>query len=177
VAEESVNQEQAKTGRGGSLLNVLMIVILAMISSAGGGVVTFMLLKRTINLQAAGQGLEDGAAADREKEAALLAKSAVLPLEPFVVNLADTEVSRYLRIKISLMVDDKSRQKEVEENLALQIKVRDVILQCLTMKTSQDLISEEGKNKLRREIQEKIAGYFTEPKLVEVMFTEFVIQL
>ena len=39
--------------------------------------------------------------------------------------------------------------------------------------TAQD----EGKNKLRREIQDKIALYFRGPKLVDIMFTEFVIQL
>ena len=32
------------------------------------------------------------------------------------------------------------------DNQALQLKVRDVILQSLTAKTSQDLINEEGKN-------------------------------
>jgi len=47
----------------------------------------------------------------------------------------------------------------------------------LTAKRSQDLINVEGKNRLRREIQEKVAVYFPTPKLVDVMFTEFVIQL
>jgi flagellar FliL protein len=67
--------------------------------------------------------------------------------------------------------------KEVVENQALTLKVRDVILQTLTRKTSQDLTSEEGKNKLRSEIQEQVGHYFKEPKLTDVMFTEFVIQL
>ena len=107
----------------------------------------------------------------------MLEKGAVVPLDPFVVNLADTEAPRYLRIKISLMVDDKAKIEEVVENQALQLKVRDVILQTLTRKTSQDLINEEGKNKLRHEIQEEVQGFFKEPKLMDVMFTEFVIQL
>jgi flagellar basal body-associated protein FliL len=82
-----------------------------------------------------------------------------------------------LRIKVSLMVNDKAKVKEVEENTALQLKVRDVILETLTKKTSHELINEEGKKKLREEIHQKITGYFKEPKLVDVMFTEFVIQL
>jgi len=57
------------------------------------------------------------------------------------------------------------------------LKVRDVILESLTAKHSQDLINSEGKNKLRQEIQQKVAVYFRAPKLVDVMFTEFVIQL
>ena len=59
----------------------------------------------------------------------MLQKSAVLPLDPFVVNLADPDAARYLRIKISLMIDNKSKVKDISENQALQLKVRDVILQ------------------------------------------------
>jgi len=180
VAEETVVQEEdpkpAKSGAIGKLGKMLLIAVLALASSAGGGVVSFMLMKRTINLNADAIGSEHNEA-DAEKIAEMLHKSAVLALEPFVVNLADPDAPRYLRIKISLMIDDKKKEKELAENQALQLKVRDVILQSLTAKTSQELINEEGKNKLRHEIQEKIAVYFLEPKLVDVMFTEFVIQL
>jgi flagellar FliL protein len=101
----------------------------------------------------------------------------VLPLEPFVVNLADEDAARYLRIKISLLVDDKSKVAQIAANQPLQQKVRDVILQSLTAKTSQEIMNEEGKNKLRHELQDKVALYFRDPKVVDVMFTEFVIQL
>jgi flagellar FliL protein len=180
VAEETVVQEEqgkpAKGGAVGKIGKVLMIVVLALVSSAGGGVVSFMLMKRMISLNPPGDPKEHSEA-DAEKIAEMLHKSAVLALEPFVVNLADPDAPRYLRIKVSLMVDDKTKEKELAENQALQQKVRDVILQSLTAKTSQELINEEGKNKLRHEIQEKITMYFKEPKLVDVMFTEFVIQL
>lgn len=181
MAEETDEQEvitpPAKSGS--SIGKMLLIVILAVLSSAGGGVITFVLINRTLNVQAkTGTDQADKSKeAEQEKIAKLLEKSAVLPLEPFVVNLADADAARYLRIKISLMIDDKSKVKEVTENQPLQLKVRDVILESLTTKTSQDLINEEGKNKLRHELQEKVALYFRAPKLVDVMFTEFVIQL
>jgi flagellar protein FliL len=179
VPEEPVEeQEVIPPARGGlSVGKIMMIVVLALLSSAGGGVVSFVLISRTMNAQAKGPDVDRSKEAEQERIAAMLQKSAVLPLEPFVVNLADTDSARYLRIKISLMIDDKSKVKEISENQALQLKVRDVILQSLTAKTSQDLINEEGKNKLRRELQEKVGLYFREPKLVDIMFTEFVIQL
>jgi flagellar FliL protein len=120
---------------------------------------------------------EEEARKKEEEIVEALEHGAVVPLEPFVVNLADQDSARYLRIKVSLMVDDKDKVKEVIENQALTLKVRDVILQTLTRKTSKDLTNEEGKNKLREEIQEGIGHYFREPKLTDVMFTEFVIQL
>ena len=184
MAEETVVEEQQAqpAAKGGSsIVKMLMIVVLALVSSAGGGVVSFMLLSRTMGVQAAPAGEHaeggEGEAEAEENLAEALEKSAVLPLEPFVVNLADTEAARYLRIKISLMIDDKALLPHVVENQALQLKVRDIILQSLTNKTSRELINEDGKNKLRHEILEKVAVYFREPKLVDVMFTEFVIQL
>ncbi|HLH32933.1 MAG TPA: flagellar basal body-associated FliL family protein [Terriglobia bacterium] len=176
VDEQEVVQPAAKAPS--SIGKMLMIVLLAVVSSAGGGVVSFVLINRTLSAQAKGVDNPDKSReAEQEKIAAMLQKSAVLPLEPFVVNLADADAARYLRIKISLMIDDKSKVKEISENQPLQLKLRDVILQSLTAKTSQEIINEEGKNKLRHEIQEKVGLYFREPKLVDVMFTEFVIQL
>src|SRR5262249_7409605 len=168
-------EQPPKPAKSGTLSKMLLIALLALLSSASGGFVSFILISRTLNKEAKATAKEE--ASEHEKIAAMLQKSAVLPLEPFVVNLADTDSARYLRIKISLMVDDKSKAKELSENQVLQLKVRDVILQSLTAKTSRDLINEEGKNKLRDEIREKIAVYFEESKLVDVMFTEFVIQL
>jgi len=175
--ETEVEEQEVKPTpkKNGSIGKMLMIIVLALVSSAGGGVVSFMLISRTLSAQA--KAAENPEKAEQEKIAEMLEKSAVIPLEPFVVNLADAEAARYLRIKISLMVDDKGRVKEVAENQALQLKVRDVILESLTAKRSQDLINAEGKNKLRHELQEKVGVYFRAPKLVDVMFTEFVIQL
>jgi flagellar FliL protein len=179
ITEEVEEQEQlpeVKSG-GSAIGKMLMVVLLALASSAGGGVVSWILISRTMIARPAVTEEEANEKAEEEKMAELLEKSAVLPLEPFVVNLADADAARYLRIKISLMVDDKTKITAIEENQALQLKVRDVILQSLTVKTSQDLINESGKNKLRHEILEKVAVYFRDPKLVDVMFTEFVIQL
>jgi flagellar FliL protein len=173
-AEDQPKETPPKKG-GSSMSKMLLIVVLALGSSAAGSVISFVLISRTLGVQ--GKPSEKPEKPEQEKVAEMLEKSAVIPLEPFVVNLADTDAARYLRIKISLMVDDKSKLKEVSENQALQLKVRDVILESLTAKRSQDLINAEGKKNLRHEIQDKVAVYFRAPKLVDVMFTEFVIQL
>ena len=172
-------KEPQPSPKGGfSIGKILLVVVLALVSSAGGGVLSFVLIKQALlPVQAAEKAAEKSEKVEQEKFAELLEKCAVLPLEPFVVNLADTDAARYLRIKISLMVDDKTKLKDLAENQALQLKLRDVILESLTAKRSQDLINAEGKNKLRHELQEKVAVYFRAPKLVDVMFTEFVIQL
>jgi flagellar FliL protein len=162
----------AKSSNSGSLVMMLVIVLL---SNAAGAGTTWFFVRRALAAQLAPAA--EGQSKETVDVAAQLEKSAVIPLEPFVVNLADSDAARYLRIKISLMIDDKAKIKSVEENQALQLKVRDVILQTLTRKTSKDLINDEGKNKLRHEIQDEVGKFFKEPKLNDVMFTEFVIQL
>jgi flagellar FliL protein len=177
VEEKDENTEETAQPKPPSPIGkILLIVVVALASSAGGGVLSWFLISKTINAQAHSEAA-DPAKQKEDEVAEALEKGGALALEPFVVNLADADAARYLRIKVSLMVDDKHAIKELTENLALQMKVRDVVLQMLTVKTSSELMDEEGKKKLREEIHAKIAAYFRKPKLVDVMFTEFVIQL
>ena len=157
-----------------SLPKIALVVVIALVSSIGGSVISWFLISKTM-LKAEAKAPEADKKVDEVAQA--IEKGGAIALEPFVVNLADTAAPRYLRIKISLMIDDATKLKELTDNSALQLKLRDVILQTLTGKTSADLITDEGKKQLRSEIQSKIAGYFKKPKLVDVMFSEFVIQL
>ncbi len=185
MAEETAAPDAAAAEKPGPSSNrglIIVVVLVSLISSAAGSGLTAYLVGKAIAklpvASAAAEGTPESEAAKKEAELAeAIEHGAVVPLDPFVVNLADQDAARYLRIKVSLMVDDKSRVKEIIENQALTLKVRDVILQTLTRKTSHELINDEGKNKLRAEIQSGIERYFKEPKLTDVMFTEFVIQL
>ncbi len=178
VKEKNEAVETPAPAKASSIGKVLLIAVIALVSSAGGGAMSWFLTTKTMNAEAkSSAAAEDPAKKKADELAEAIEKGGALPLEPFVVNLADTDAARYLRIRVSLMIDDKNAIKEATENTALQMKVRDVILQALTVKTSQELINEEGKTKLREQIREKIEVYFKKPKLVDVMFTEFVIQL
>jgi flagellar FliL protein len=195
VADEQPEQPNAEKApaeakpKGGGIMGKLMLVAsVALTSAVSAGAVSWFVASRALaNLQPAeaatpktAPGAEEPAETGKHDVADVareIENWAALPLEPFVVNLADTDSARYLRIKISLMIDDKSELPHLEENKALQLKLRDVILQMLTQKTSRDLINEEGKNKLREDIRAKVSAFIRKPKVVDVMFTDFVIQL
>ena len=181
MAEETPVAEPAPKSKSSNSGSLIMMVVIVLLSNALGAGATWFFVRRAMAaVVVPGEEGKPGEGKHGEEVvdmAELLEKSAVVPLEPFVVNLADADVARYLRIKISLMVDDKSKVKEVEENQALQLKIRDMILQTLTKKTSQDLMHDEVKKKLRKEIQDEVGPFFKAPKLNDVMFTEFVIQL
>ena len=182
MPEEKVEEVAKPEVKGGGMMQKVMFVIaITLASSLSGGVVSWIITTRTLssisNPAKEAQPASKEPPKQEDAVAEALEKGGVLPMDPFVVNLADPDSARYLRIKVSLMLNDKTGMQQIQDNQALQIKLRDVILQTLTQKTSQDLNNEEGKNKLRHEIQTKVEGYFKNPKLVDVMFTDFVIQL
>ncbi len=152
----------------------LLVLILVVAGSAGGGVVSWVLISRSGVLPEAAVEVPDEEEEVDPAEAVrtLMENGAAVPLAPFVVNLADSDAPRYLRVTVSLMIDDKTTVEEVTENSAVVSKSRDIILQTLSRKTSAELIDEDGKNHLRAEILENLEPYFHEPKVVDVMFTE-----
>lgn len=92
-------------------------------------------------------------------------------LPPFVVNLADPNARRYL--KVVLEVEMTGNPELLEGN---QAKIRDALLMLLSSKTSQELSTLEGKILLRKEIVDRLNQAIGQPKVSRVYFTDFVIQ-
>ena len=72
-------------------------------------------------------------------------ESAAVMLEPFLVNLADKESSRFLRVSLQLVIDNKKlaaelgAKEEGGEHAVLKAKLRSAILELLTEQTSDKL--------------------------------------
>lgn len=92
-------------------------------------------------------------------------------LPAFVVNLADPNARRYL--KVVLDVEMTGNPELLEANMA---KVRDSLLMLLSSKTSQELATLEGKIMLRKEIVDRLNQALGQAKVARVYFTDFVIQ-
>jgi flagellar protein FliL len=99
----------------------------------------------------------------------------LIPLDPFVVNLADREASRFLRVTIKLVVDDEEIAKEVEHHEISKSRVRSAILEVLSGQESAKLTTPEGKAELKRVIAEH-AGKALHTEVRDVLFTDFVVQ-
>jgi len=94
-------------------------------------------------------------------------------LESMIVNLADTESPRYLKIKIDLESDASKPEEEFNKRLP---QLKDAILTLLTSKTYSDISEPDGKLKLKEEIALKANELFEKFKVKKVYFTEFVVQ-
>jgi flagellar FliL protein len=100
----------------------------------------------------------------------------IIPLEPFVVNLADTGATRFLRVTLSLVVQDEEQAKELEEHAIEKARVRSAILELLAEQQSEALATPEGKEELKKMLAERIAHASHDLKVKDVLFSEFVIQ-
>lgn len=141
---------------------LIAIVVLLFLGGAGGG---FWWFKRA----------EAHAEAAGTHEAPPKQPTGIVPMEPFLVNLADPQASRFLRVTLRLVVDEKSEAKELEENAVALTRARSAILELLATQQSTTLVSAEGKTALKHEIAEKTTAVLG-VEVRDVLFTDFVVQ-
>ena len=72
-----------------------------------------------------------------------------LPLDPFIVNLADREADRYAQIGITFEMESNGASEQIK---AFMPAIRNTILLILANKTSKELMYREGKELLAQEI-------------------------
>ena len=101
--------------------------------------------------------------------------SSVMHLDTFVLNLADPDQKAYLRVGIDLALEtDFDANKEPERVPTAQ--VRDVILSVLTQCRPDELLTLEGKSKLKSSLARTLQQRIPRLGVHEVYFTEFLIQ-
>jgi flagellar protein FliL len=131
---------------------IIIIAAVLLLAGVGGGGAVFMMKKKAAEAAAAAEAEgEDDAPAAHKKDAGKASGTppAFLPLEPFVVNLADKESDRYAQIGITLEIDDPKTSDQLK---AYMPAIRNGILMVLAHKTSTELLERKGKEALAAEI-------------------------
>jgi flagellar protein FliL len=156
--EEPEEQEQPVEPKKKSNLK-WMIIILAVVLVVGAGTAAglYFFLKADVKKPAAAQPVA----------------LSTWPMEAFIVNIADTNGERYLKLVVQLEVSEPGVIAELEQ---LKPRLRDSILDLLTPKTYKDLIDLSGKQRLREDIAGRINNSLSKGKVTKVYFTDFVIQ-
>ena len=137
---------------GGKKKLVLMVAVAALVLG-GGGVGALVYMKK--QKAAAEAAAEDGDAADaapakHEKKREKGEKPVFVPMDAFVVNLADHDADRYAQIGIVLEVPDEHAGEEIKTYLPA---IRNNILLLLAHKSSADLSGGDGKELLAKQIR------------------------
>lgn len=135
--------------QAGSKKKLIIIIAAALLVVVLGGVAALLLLKKKAPVDG-----EEGADETHEPAAAHAAPKpgtppVFVPLDPFTVNLADKDVDRFAQIGITLEVADSKTSDLIKAYLPA---IRSNVLMVLSHKTSVELLSREGKQRLAREI-------------------------
>lgn len=170
----TVVQEQAsvpaKVPTGPLMTAVVLGVIVSVAAVGGAGY--FLIHSGKLRLQTMPPATSQSA----QKTHAVL-------LEPLVVNLADASGAAYLRVSVALSVadargdakDEKKTEGTAEEKGA-DAAVRDTALEVLSKETSEGLLAADGKERTKKALKDALAERVPEMKIVDLYFTEFLVQ-
>lgn len=159
AAAAAVDAAEVAPKKGKKKLIIMIAALVALLGIGGGGAVVYMKKKAAAAEAAAAEEDEDGEGADAShkpvaKESHKKDEKHVppvfVPLEPFVVNLADREADRFAQVGITLEVADAHVGDEIK---AYMPAIRNNVLLLLAHKTSEELMEPEGKEELAREVR------------------------
>jgi flagellar FliL protein len=156
---------KAKKGKKGLILLIGGLFFLAAI----GSIFFFApsILPEAVN------PFKKGDASPKEKRPEPAKQGHIYSLESMIVNLADTEFQRYLKVKMDIESEKPKPDEEFEKRLP---QLKDAIITILTSKTFSDISESKGKMQLKEEIILKANQLFETFKVKTIYFTEFVVQ-
>ncbi len=172
--EKDVKEQEEQPKKKGGFLMILIVGVVALLIGAGGGFFAYKMffapkqLPTTDNTTAAAPAQKTPPISPKKEE--------ILPmvsLDPFIVNLADKDARRYLKVKMALEVSNKDVADEVKKRMP---EIRDVITLILSSKTYADLSTIDGKLALKTAIINRLNAILVTGKVTNVYFTEFVVQ-
>lgn len=168
VAENEL--EKAGKGKKKKLLIILGALILLVIGGLIFAVPYFKGDRGTSEQGEEGsQPVVDESAANKQETV-----KATLALDSFLVNLADKDAGRF--VKISFQLGLAEEPKEGELKMAVPA-IRDSIITLLTSKTSEDILTPQGKDMLREQVRTRMNELSAGINVLEVYIVEFVVQI
>ncbi len=172
--EEEQQPEEKK--KGGALKWI--IILLLLLGLAGGGAFAYFKYIEPMMKKGGDEGekqeevekKEDKDKKDKKEKPAI---SDIISLPPQIVNLADPLGRRYLKVGIDVEVNTLEGAGKLQEHMA---QIKDSLLLLLSSKTYKDLEGIANKLVLKKEIVERLNQVVNDVFVVNVYFTEFVIQ-
>jgi flagellar FliL protein len=159
-AEPPADATAAEPPKKGGLAGKLVLTLVVLLAGAGGGAWWFL----------------GGATEAAEPTAPPLESRGLVPFEPFLVNLADQGGNRFLKLTMQLVVGDAAQAKTISDTPVVLMQLRSTILELLTEQTAGSLVTAEGKGTLKAAVKARVAGHLPDRQVIDVLFSEFVVQ-
>ena len=156
-------------GKDSSILSTIITIVL-LVAIAGGGYFAYLQLFPTssdMNSPAAIKPIS------HVKSTAAKELKVMVPIRPFVVNLARSKGKRFLKVTLTMELNSPEVNADVNQNMS---KIVDSILLLLSSKSFDDVYTVQGKFKLKDEITTRVNRFLLSGHVKDVYYTEFVIQ-
>lgn len=185
MAEKTSAPSGARVKKKGGGMGLIIAIVVGVLVIGGGGFAAFKFMSKEKPAEGGDEakgGEEEGGEGESGSEGQSIQieeepEMAVLALEPFLVNLADTEFQRFLRCTIRLAIDSKEHLELLNRNEAVLVKLRSDFLDLMMTRTGAELVTVEGKQKLRLELLERANKVMGKKWVVDLLYTDFVVQM
>jgi flagellar FliL protein len=168
MAEEEKQTQEGQEKGGGKKKLIFLLLLLVLLGIGGGLAYKFLVLdKETTESQ------EKQAQKIIEEIKATESVGVMFDLGTFVVNLADPDIERYLKVSIVLELKDQQTQQEAQKRLP---EIKDAITTLLLTKRSSEIRTPEGIEFLKEEIAKRVNAILPLGGVKNVYFTEFIVQ-
>ena len=113
----------------------------------------------------------DGAALDKQEGTLEATSGYAVPLDYFLVNLAEDQGQKLFKVQMEFEVDNADVQEEINKRMP---QIRDIIIILLSSKTYSQISSPKGKERLKEEIRDTVNSFLIKGKINKVLFTQFI---
>jgi flagellar protein FliL len=177
MAKDEDEDEKKGEASGGGKKKLFIIIGAVVLVLILGGVGAFFALSGKSKAATGEEGAEEDEEAEEEEEehggegAEGELPGHIEPLETFIVNL--TMKGSFLKTNIQLQFAEPEKPKLFDNDIP---KVRDAIIRVLSGKKADEILTQDGKEKLRTEVKDAVNQAIGTEDIVQVYFTDFIVQ-
>ena len=166
--DEEAGGEKPAKGKSKVLLIVIIVLLLALIGVGG-----FLVYSNFIKAEAPAAEGGKSAVQEAQEQYDPLKLGEMVAFEPFIVNLSGDEGKRFLKVTMQVELNNPKVADELANRMP---QVKDMVITVLSSKTVDDILTVEGKFKLKEQILTRINSRIKTGVVKNVYFVEFVIQ-
>ncbi len=163
--------ELAESGGSNKKLIIILIGIILLLLT-GGGVGTAYVMGAFSSEETVAENAVEEEPVEEKREAIYVALD-----PPFTVNLQGKSKARFLQIALQTLTREPDVEQQIKQHRPV---IRNNLVLLLSSKTSQDLSTREGKEKLQKEalstVQKVLRDATGDEGVEAILFTSFVMQ-
>jgi flagellar protein FliL len=154
-------------------LPAILAVAVLVSGGSGAGAMLFMNKGKSEDPGKSAKAKKDKNKENHGEEEEEIEPKSVYSLDETVINLADKDEMRYLKIAVALGFEKKVNEEQIKEATPI---MRDAVIGVMMGETFASLHTAQGVKKAKKKIAEAVNGRLHETNVVSVYFESFAMQ-